>query len=77
MNLPVTVSPSFCFLRTLAKSSMNPSTPIDSMANSTRTADHEGACPFARYRYSAEAPQPSTMAKLMTTPPRVGVPRLI
>ncbi len=45
MNLPATDRPSFCFLRTLAKSSMKPSTPMDSMANSTSMADSENASP--------------------------------
>ena len=76
MNLPLTVSPSLCFLRTFAKSSMNPKNPIDSIANSTKTADHDGTSPLVRNRYSAEEHQPSTTARLMTTPPSVGVPRL-
>ena len=58
MNLPLTVSPSLCFLRTFAKSSMNPKNPIDSMANSTNTADHDGTSPLVRNRYSAEEHQP-------------------
>ena len=76
MNLPLTVNPSLCFLRTFAKSSIKPSNPIDNMANSTSTADHDGASPLVTKRYSADEPQPNTTAKLMTTPPNVGVPRL-
>ena len=48
MNLPLTVNPSLCFLRTFAKSSMKPRKPIDSMANSTSTADHDGTSPLVK-----------------------------
>ena len=55
---------------------MKPSRPIEAIANRVRTADHDGTMCWLQYRYNALAPQPSSTASTMTTPPSVGVPRL-
>jgi len=55
------------------KSSRNPTTPSPAMRNRTRIADADGAVPVS----SKPASQPTIVATMMTTPPIVGVPRLV
>ena len=76
INFAWTLSPSFCFFDTLAKSSINPRHPIDSIANSTSRAGTENLVPKAANLYNADASQPRTTERMITTPPIVGVPRL-
>ncbi len=67
------VSPRLRCLRIFVKSSRKPTIPRPVMRKRTSSADTLGNRPETTY----DIAQPSSVAPMMTTPPMVGVPRLV